>query len=333
MRILLIVGLILNGVYTSYAQLLPTFGNSRTGATGMQFLKIIPDARSSAMGGAVVGISNDASAMFWNPSAITQTDSAKSTYLLSHTYYTAASTLSLAAATFKLGTLRRFGIQALSMNYPKMLETTELQPYGTGRFVNLSNTLLGLTYAQILTDHFSFGLTGKWAHEAIGDVQTNMVLFDLGLTYDIGIKNARFGVAFSNFGMNVNPEGSVQMVNLSGNQIKTSFGEISAPGMFRIGGAFDPIHNPLNKLTVSMQLNHPTDNNESFAIGTEYAYRSILYGRTGWEFATDESSNLPCAGLGVQIPRNFGTFKVDYSMVNRSRMGNMHRITLIVKLF
>ena len=333
MRILSIFCLLFGCVLSAKAQLLPTFGNSRTGATGMQFLKVVPDARSSAMGGAVVGISNDASAMFWNPSAITQTDSAKSSYLLSHTYYTAASTISMAAVTIKTGTLSRLGIQALSMNYPKMEETTELQPYGTGRTVNLSNTLLGVTYAKILTDHFSFGLSSKWAHEAIGDVQTNMVLFDLGLTYDIGIKNARFGVAFSNFGMNVNPEGQVQMVNLSGNQIKTSFGEISAPGMFRIGGAFDPIHTPLNRLTLAMQLNHPTDNNESFAIGTEYAYRSILCSRAGWEFATDEASSFPSTGLGVNIPRKFGAFRVDYSLVNRTRMGNMHRITLIVKLF
>lgn len=333
MRLLILACLILNCVFTSYAQLLPTFGNSRTGATGMQFLKIVPDARASAMSGSVVGICNDASAMFWNPSAITQTDSAKSSYLLSHTYYTAASMLSMAAATFKVGTLSRIGIQALAMNYPKMEETTELQPYGTGRIVNLSNTLLGLTYAKILTDHFSFGVSTKWAHEAIGDVQTNMVLFDLGLTYDIGIKHARFGVAFSNFGMNVNPEGQVQMVNLSGNQLKTSFGEVSAPGMFRIGGAFDPIHTPLNRLTLAMQLNHPTDNNESFSIGSEYTYRSILIGRTGWEFATDESSKWPTTGLGIHVPRKFGAFRFDYSLVNRSRMGNMHRLSLLIKLF
>ncbi len=333
MRIFFIVLYLFIGVSYAHAQLLPSFGNSRTGATGMQFLKVVPDARSSAMGGAVVGICNDASAMFWNPSAITQTDSAKSSYLLSHTFYTAASTLSLAAVTFKTGTLSRFGIQALSMNYPKMEETTELQPYGTGRIINLSNTLIGITYAKILTDHFSFGLSSKWAHETIGDVQTNMVLFDLGLTYDIGIKNARFGVAFSNFGMNVNPEGQVQMVNLSGNQIKTSFGEISAPGMFRIGGAFDPIHATHNRLTLAMQLNHPTDNNESLAIGTEYTYRSLLFARAGWEFATDENSSIPSTGIGVHIPRKFGAFRIDYSMVNKSRMGNMHRITLIVKLF
>ena len=47
--------LFLFAISIAQAQILPTFGNSRTGGSGMQFLKIAPDARSSAMSGAVVG--------------------------------------------------------------------------------------------------------------------------------------------------------------------------------------------------------------------------------------------------------------------------------------
>jgi len=61
------------------AQILPTFGNSRTGGSGMQFLKIAPDARSAAMSGSVVGLVNDASAMYWNPAGITSIDTGKVT--------------------------------------------------------------------------------------------------------------------------------------------------------------------------------------------------------------------------------------------------------------
>ncbi len=317
---------------TSSAQLLPTFGNSRTGASGMQFLKIMPDARSSALSGAVAGFTKDPSAMFWNPSGIAVGDSSKASFFVSNTRYTAANSANFLGVTYKTGSLSTLGVQVISINYAPMEETTEFQPMGTGRFVNVSNTLIGLTYAKILTDNFSFGLSSKWAHEGIGDVRINNFLFDLGLTYDIGIKHARFGVAFTNFGLNVSPTGEVNMLNLSGDIIKTSFGEVSAPGMFRIGGAFDPLHAKNQVLTLLAQLNHPTDNNETFAVAAEYGYKRLLYARTGWEFGSDEAYTFPTAGLGIRLPRKFGDFRFDYSLVSKSRMGNSHRLSLLFNL-
>jgi len=45
-----------------------------------------------------------------------------------------------------------------------------------------------LSFAKILTNSFSFGLQAKFAQEVIANVSVNNVLFDLGLTYNIGIK-------------------------------------------------------------------------------------------------------------------------------------------------
>jgi hypothetical protein len=332
MRFYLTILLFAGFLQTSNAQLLPTFGNSRTGASGMQFLKIMPDARSSAMAGSVAGFTNDPSAMFWNPSGIAVGDSSKASFFFSNTKYAASNSANFFGVSFKTGSLSTVGVQVIAMNYAPMEETTEFQPTGTGRMVNMSNTLIGLTYSKILTDNFCFGLSSKWAHEGIGDVQINNFLFDLGLTYDIGIKHSRFGVAFTNFGLNVSPSGEVNMLNLSGDIVKTSFGEVSAPGMFRIGGAFDPIHNKSHILSLTAQLNHPTDNNETFSVGGEYGYRRILFIRSGWEFGSDEAYSFPTAGLGLRLPRKFGNFRFDYSLVSKTRMGNMQRLSLLFSL-
>ena len=56
------------------AQILPTFGDSRTGGSGMQFLKISPDAKALSMGGTGVSVSNDLSSIYWNPAGITSMD-------------------------------------------------------------------------------------------------------------------------------------------------------------------------------------------------------------------------------------------------------------------
>ena len=311
-----------------HSQILPTFGNSRTGGSGMQFLKIQHDARSTAMGGAAVGIATDVSALFWNPAGITKTDTGKFNAMLCNTQYYANTKAYFAGALIKTGHLSYVGVQFTSLDYGKMEETTEFQPYGTGRNVNLSNVLVGLTYAKILTDNFSFGLTGKWAHEGIADVRTNNFLFDLGLMYNIGLKYSRFGVTFSNFGLNVSPTGEVKILKLNGEKTISNFSEVSVPSIFRVGGAFDPIHNKLHVLTIAAQLSHPTDNNETFSIGGEYAYRNLLFARSGYELGSDENFRFPTAGFGIRLPQKFGNFRFDYSLSSKVRLGNLNRLTL-----
>ena len=70
-----------NSLLSSVAQILPTFGNSRSGTSGMQFLKVWPDARSGALGGAVTAIVNDPSAAYWNPAGLVKGDTGKFKYL------------------------------------------------------------------------------------------------------------------------------------------------------------------------------------------------------------------------------------------------------------
>jgi len=312
------------------AQILPTFGNSRTGGSGMQFLKIPNDARSTAMGGAVVGITNDPSAMFWNPAGITKVDTGRFNIQLSSTRYYANATGNNFGMVYRSGKYRYFGFQAQSLNFGDMQETTEWQPYGTGRNVMVSNVMLGLSYAQVLTDNFSFGVNAKWAYEGIADVRVNNVLFDLGLIYNVGLMHSKFGVSFSNFGVNVAPTGTVTMLKLSGDQINQSFAQISVPSAFRIGGAFDPIHNRLHTLTIAAQLNHPTDNNETFALGSEYSYKNLLFLRSGYELGSDEAFSMPTTGFGLALNRNFGSVRCDYGFSNKSRLGNLHRLTLSI---
>ncbi len=319
--------------YTTRAQdVLPSFGSSRTGGSGMQFLKISPDARSTAMGGAVIGLVNDVSALYWNPAGITSVDTGKVSIMASHTRYFANNTVNFAGVVFKPGKLSYVGVSVMSLNFADMEETTELQPFGTGRKVNVNNTLIGLTYAKILTQSFSFGMTGKWAHESFSDVQTNDVLFDLGLKYNIGLMGSRFGVSFSNFGMNVSPEGNVSVLKLSGEQKINNFSEVSAPAAFRVGVAFDPINKGMHKLTLAGQLNHPTDNNETFSTGAEYSLKRLLHVRTGWEFGADEGYNFPPIGMGIKLPYSNYLLSFDYSMVSKQRLGNLNRITLALTI-
>ena len=49
------------------AQVLPSFGQERTGGSGLQFLKVPVDARGAALSGTMAAVADDASALYWNP--------------------------------------------------------------------------------------------------------------------------------------------------------------------------------------------------------------------------------------------------------------------------
>ncbi len=329
-RLLFILSFI--GAFGAQAQLLPTFGDSRTGGSGMQFLKISPDARGMGLAGSAVAITNDPSAMFWNPAGITNVDTGKVNVMVSHTRYFGDMSSNFVGAVFKPGKLSYVGVQVFSMNYGQMDETTEFESKGTGRTFTVSNYLVGLTYAKILTNSFSFGVNGKFANEGFAGVNVNNVLFDLGLKYDVGVKHTRFGINFSNFGFNVSPSGDVSILKFDGETDIQSFSTVTVPGIFRIGAAFDPIHSNDHVLTAMGQLNHPTDNNETYSLGMEYAYLNVVYVRTGYEFGSDQKYVAPSAGIGLKMRRGFGGISVDYGFLAKESLGNNHRITLAVNI-
>lgn len=314
------------------AQILPTFGDSRSGSTGMQFLKIAPDARALSLGGAYVAMANDVSSMYWNPAGITQTDTGKVNVQVSNTQYFGDIYANYAGVVAKVGKLNYLGFQVFNMNYGTMKETTVFDPNGTGRTFTLSNYYIGLTYAQILTNSFSFGINARYANEGYPGVSIHNMLFDLGLKYDVGVKNARFGINFSNFGFNVNPDGKAQVLKFNGPTDITNFTTVTVPGIFRLGAAFDPVMGYKHNLTIAAQLNHPTDNNETYAFGAEYTFKRMLYGRLGYEFASDEAYSAPAFGLGFKLKRNFGGVNIDYGFLAKNRLGNIHRVSIAFNL-
>jgi hypothetical protein len=315
----------------SQAQLLPSFGNSRTGTAGMQFLKTGIDARGMGMAGAVAATVNDATAMYWNPACITMLDSGMHYNLsLSHCSYFAGTALEQAGIVYK-HKFHYWGFQLASFHTPQMKETTEFQPQGTGRTFGFSDILAGISYARVLTDNFSFGVSGKYVNESFIDVHTNNVLFDLGLFYNVHLRNTRFAAVVSNFGINIKPHGEVTILKLSGAEPTDNFSAFSAPSIFRLAIATDVFRKNAHVLTAGLQLNHPGDNNETFSLGFEYTYMNLMMLRTGYEFGADEKG-WPSLGAGIRLPRRFGNFRFDYAWQYKQVFGNVQRITLIAGL-
>ncbi|MFZ1731883.1 MAG: PorV/PorQ family protein [Bacteroidota bacterium] len=319
--VLLTAAMLLLSAATARAQVIPLLGGQRAGISSLQFLKIGGSARAAAMAESFISVANDASALQYNPAGMVQFEGHEA--IFTHTSWLVDLQHEFVGAVYRISPSDAVGFSFTSLHTDDMAVRTETQPFGTGRYFTYGDVALGLSYARQLTSQFSFGATIRYVEETIDVLKTRAFMIDLGTYYWTGLGSTRFSVAVSNFGNNVSPDGTVDL--LRGESV-SSFQEFSPPTTFRIGFAFEPFEDDYNRLTTSIQLNHPNDNSENLAVGAEYAWNRIFFVRAGYKMNVDEEGLT--AGVGLQAPLGFARVGVDYSFADFDRLGGVHRITV-----
>ncbi len=307
------------------AQILPKYGDSRTGSTGFQFLKINPDARSTGMAESNSATVDDLSSMLFNPAGLSQIDTSSIHIAGGMTQYMAGSSLKHCLIGKKINYGTSVGVQVIQFGSGEMPVTTEFMPSGTGQTFRFNDLCVGVSLAKILTDNFSFGVSLKYLNERTAGIINQNMVADFGFQYNVGKGHTRFAVAISNFGAGSKPDGNFSQLTLLGQSAQSSFEAVAVPAIFRLSISKDILFGKEHALTVNGQLNHPTDNNETLAFGAEYSWRKTLYARTGYTFGMDEKG-FPCAGLGYTLPKRWGGFQVNYSFITKPLAGPIHRL-------
>lgn len=308
------------------AQLFPTLGAQRAGISSLQFLKIGVSGRASSMGESFVAVVDDASALYWNPAGLV--NFSENQVMFSHNKWFADISHDYLGLVYHLTSEDAIGLSVISLSMDEMKVTTEFAPFGTGEHFTFGDIAVGLSYSRKMTDKFSFGGTIRYVEETLDKLKMRGVLIDLGTFYYTGLGTSRFAVAVTNFGNQLAPDGEVKLV---GKREKSDWQAFSPPTMFRVGFAFEPIYDDFQKLTASLQLNHPNDNSENVGVGLEYAYiipqlGSQLFLRGGYKFNVEDQDYS--FGAGVKLPVFVSTVTFDYSFANFDRLGAAHRITL-----
>lgn len=305
----------------SQAQLIPLLGGQRAGISSLQFLKIGGSSRAAAMAESFVAVADDASSLQYNPAGMVQFEGHEA--IFTHTSWLVDLQHEFVGAVYRINEEDAIGLSFTSLHTDDMEVRTETQPFGTGRYFSYGDVALGLSYARRLTAQFSFGATVRYVEETIDVLKTRAFMVDLGTYYWTGLGSTRFSVAVSNFGNNVSPEGTVDIPR---DGDVSSFQEFSPPTTFRIGFAFEPIEDDVNRLTTSIQLNHPNDNSENLALGVEYAWNRTFFVRAGYKLNVDEEGLT--AGAGINAPLSVARLGVDYAFADFDRLGAVHRITV-----
>ncbi|MFN4111501.1 MAG: PorV/PorQ family protein, partial [Ignavibacteria bacterium] len=175
------------------------------GTSGAQFLQLPIDAKNSALGSAVVGLTDDASALFWNPAGIANVNST-SIHFSFFNWFKFFNVNAFSAAK-NFGDVGIIGMSLIVMNMDKMEITTELYPDGTERYFDAQDLAIGLSYARNFTDRFRFGLTVKYIYQRIWNETANGIAFDIGTQYTLDFNNFTIAMSMTNFGPDLNMSG------------------------------------------------------------------------------------------------------------------------------
>lgn len=310
----------------SNAQLFPTLGGQRAGISSLQFLKIGVGGRATAMADAFIAVADDASALYWNPAGLVFAK--QNEVMFSHNAWVADISQEFLGGFYKLSGSDVIGLSLTSLHMDNMPVTDEFNPFGNGQNFAFGDIAFTLTYSRKMTEQFSIGASVRYVEETLDRLKMRGMMIDLGTLYWTGLGTSRFAVAITNFGNELAPDGEV---TLWGGKKASEWQSFSPPTMFRIGFAFEPWQTEQNRITTSIQLNHPNDNSENISLGGEYSYANILALRAGYKINVDEQTFT--AGAGVNLSLGIGKVSVDYGFARFSNLGSVHRFSVRLGLF
>lgn len=321
-----VVALLLAGADTAHAQF--SLGGQRAGTSSGTFLRIGVGARATGLGESFVAVANDPSAVYWNPAGLASL--LRTEVALSHVSWPGEINyehVTWVQPVQKLGGSLAFQFGMLSTEID---ETTELQPFGTGRSFFYSDLVFGAAYARRWTDKLLVGVGAKYVREDLGsDVggpTTNGFLVDIGSIYYLGLGSVRIATSLSNFGPELQPSGEFVSPTTGEHRVYDGF---DPPTVFRYGIAFEPLENAQQRLTTALEVNQPADNAQSIKLGAEWSWRRQLALRSGYNFGADALGFSAGAGLYAGIGQAQAT--IDYAWTHGGDLGGVNRLSLGIR--
>jgi len=312
----------------------------KTGTTAAQVLKFNVGPRAIGMGGAFTAVSNDISAMYWNPGGTANIRMNEAFF--NHTSLYADVGFDYAAIASHLsdfGTVGAF-VSVLS-SIDEMMVRTEEVPEGTGEFFNAGAIVIGVNYSRYLTENFAIGFNFKYINESIWNMSATGFGLDIGTLYKLPILNElRIAASISNFGTKMQLSGRdvTQIINsgAGGNNLVNSnleLDQFDLPLLFRFGISNDILNSEESRLTMAVDAIHPNDHTEYLNAGMEYAWQDIVFLRAGYNSLLEKDSEKGLTlGFGLQY-RIIDLVKVglDYAYQDFGRLSEVHYFSIGIK--
>lgn len=282
------------------------FSKDEAGTTGAQFLKIGCGARAIGMGEAFSAVSDDASAIYWNPAGLAQLKKAEISTM--HAVWLEEINYSFFAFAKPIPS----GVVAVSVNYLAMTKMDKYNEFGDldGTFAPY-DAAINIAYAREYSKTHKIGANIKYIRQEIDGTTASGYAADLGLLSLIPKRHMK--VAF--------------VVQNIGTKMKFVAEEFNLPLTLRLG-----VSSFAHKsMTLAADIVAPIDNDPSLQLGGEYRLKATtnlpLALRLGYK--TSAMSNLDSlGGLSVGFGFNTGSLALDYAWVLYGNLGSTHRLSL-----
>jgi len=250
------------------------------------------------------------------------------------------------------------GFSIMNMAFGDINVTTEDNPEGgigvyAPQFLNLN-----LAYARAFSNSIYAGVAVKVISEAITDVKTQGVAFDIGIRYVTGKDdNLKFGIALRNIGPKLKFEGNGLSVKTDFNGNEFTFNQRSEafemPAELNMGVAYDIYVGAASdtsgksgktehRITPAGTFVSKSFGKDELRVGAEYAWREMVMARVGLLyqegiFSTSDRTTMytgPSAGLSFVYPinENGTSIAIDYSYVFTNPYGGNHMFGLRLNL-
>ncbi len=305
---------------------------TKTGTTSTQVLKFNVGPRAVGMGGAFTAISDDISALYWNPGGTANIVSSEAFF--NHTALYADIKHDYAAFATNLSGLGTVGIFVSVLSMDEMPVRTIEYPEGTGEFFDYNTLVMGLNFSRFLTENFAIGFNVKYISENLWHMNATGLAIDIGTLYKIQVLNElRIAASISNFGTKMQlsgrdatvifPSGAGNENNINSN---IELDKFDLPLIFRFGLSTDVVKEETSRLTVAVDAIHPNDHTEYLNSGLEYAWNEIIHLRAGYNslFEKDSEKGLTLGfGLYYRIV-DMVKVKLDYAYQDFGRLKDVH---------
>jgi hypothetical protein len=258
--------------------------NTAYGTTAAEFLLFGAGARGTALGGAFSALVTDPSALYYNPAGISLMPRAGA---MVGTYdYVADTRYSWGGIAFPFsGGSKAIGLSVGTFGFKDQPVYTAEEPDGTGSVYSVSETSVGLTFAQNFSDRFSAGLTAKGVFDNLGQASGKAFAVDFGTNFHSQLSGHPIKFAFTvmNVGTNLSYAGTALEVtaprdsipgeapvpqNPQPSEFRTK--DFPLPITFRVGLAYDLLTGDNSRLTVISDFNQPNNNGAGFSGGGEW---------------------------------------------------------------
>ncbi len=279
------------------------YSQSGEGGEPGAFMKNGFGARPNALGNSYTAISNDASAIFYNPAGLSSVNKLQVMGMYSNLF---GSVEGLNYGNIGVSKGFEFGTMGLGIIYSSVSDIPYVENVSgpSGETFSDNEMAVILSYSRIVTDNLQIGINGKFIRHTIAGYEASGIGFDVALLTTF---NEKFKMG-------------LMIQDAIGANIKLNGREDTYISKFKFGIAY----NPISVLTISPEIMVTGNKKAQLSIGSEYdVYKNMIKLRGGYNTVQE----APSFGVGIK----YSQINIDYSYSRNGDLGNVSKFGFILE--